>query len=159
MSADRRRFLIDILIEDPKWTEKLNEEAWEEFFASVLEKVFHHLHIQTETELSILLTDSNKMKELNNNFRHKDKPTNVLSFPSDEFDEDEGGFLGDLAFGFEVIQSEKDDFMSHMTHLTIHGILHLLGFDHENDQDAEEMENLEIDILKLFNIQNPYQEI
>ena len=159
MSKDRKHFHVDILVEDPKWIQKLNEQAWENFFLTCLGRVFSYFNFQNGCELSILLTNSEKMRELNQNFRSKDKPTNVLSFPSDEFDKENGGFLGDLAFGYEIIQGEKSDFMSHMTHLTIHGILHLLGFDHETDQDAEKMENCEINILKLFNIPNPYSEL
>lgn len=158
MPEDRRPFLIDILLEDEAFETYLKEPEWLLFFETVLDKVFTYLNIsKKDVTLSILLTNDATMTSLNHEFRGKNKPTNVLSFPSGEFDEKKGGLLGDLAFGMETIKSEHPDFMSHMTHLTVHGILHLLGFDHENDKDAEAMEHHEIEILKLFNISNPYR--
>jgi probable rRNA maturation factor len=120
-------------------------------------------------ELSILLTDNKQMANLNSQFRSKAKATNVLSFPdkaldfrhSLEFDSNlDYMYLGDIAFGYEIIQSEAISqgkiFDDHFIHLLIHGILHLLGFDHQNDQEEGIMKSLEVDILNIFAITSPY---
>ncbi len=160
MPEDRRRFLVDITCEDQAFQRYMKEPDWLSFFETVLEKVFSYLSIPAhDISLSILLTNDAKMKELNNQFRGKNKPTNVLSFPSGDPLDEGVGFLGDMAFGIETIESEHPDFMSHMTHLAIHGILHLVGFDHETDEEAEEMEACEVEILELFNIPNPYRDL
>ncbi len=114
------------------------------------------------------MTDNDQIQELNKAFRNKDKPTNVLSFPyadldvvqkikNHEFISDEI-YLGELIFGYETIALESKDklFHSHLMHLAVHGFLHLFGFDHENDEDAEEMESMEIRILEKCGIGNPY---
>ena len=97
-------------------------------------------------------------QSLNQTFRGKDRPTNVLSFPAD-VDVDEP-ILGDLALCWPVVEGEAVEqgksVLSHATHLVIHGLLHLLGFDHEEDTQAEEMEALEIRILAELNVENPY---
>ncbi len=100
------------------------------------------------------MTDS-EIQNLNNNFRNKDKPTNVLSFPNDE-----GSYLGDIAISGETIlreaqEQDKPD-KDHATHMILHGFLHLLGYDHIEDDDAEEMEELEVRLLHEFGIKNPY---
>lgn len=160
MIQPTKHYSIDILVEEESFEQFLNEGEWMLFFEDVLNKTFSYLNYTVpEIGLSILLTHDEKMKTLNKQFREKDASTNVLSFPSDEFDENNGGLLGDLAFGFGVIKSEHTHFMNHMTHLTIHGILHLLSFDHEDDEQAEVMENHEINILKIFNIDNPYRDL
>lgn len=107
-------------------------------------------------------TDDNEMQALNAQFRDKDKATNVLSFPQDVASQDDEGLrLGDLAFGFETMAAEADDMGisvgAHMRHLIIHGLLHLIGCDHEDDDDASEMEGLEIAALSVIGISNPYQ--
>lgn len=131
--------------------------------------LFPNVRASKEVEAAILLTNDSHMQELNNQFRGKNKPTNTLSFPDMEIETNkilELNFLaeyinlGDIAFGYETIKTEakeqKKDFNHHFTHLLVHGVLHLLGFDHENDEDAEVMEKLEIDILKHFLIESPY---
>jgi probable rRNA maturation factor len=106
-------------------------------------------------EISVLLTNDKEVHQLNKQFRQKDKPTNVLSFPNGE-----DGVLGDIAMSLEtLIREAKDEGKSlenHYTHLFVHGVLHLLGYDHENDEDQDEMESLEIKILKKMGITNPY---
>ena len=98
-----------------------------------------------------------KIQNLNHQFRGKDKPTNVLAFPSD----DEEDYIGDIIIALETIQREAQEqdksFADHFTHLVIHGCLHLLGYDHEQKNEAEEMENKEIELLKKLNIANPYE--
>lgn len=117
--------------------------------------------------LSVLLSDDNEIQRLNFEFRGKNSPTNVLSFPEHFPDEytnaclnDEEVFLGDLAFSYTTIKNEalqcKKLFDHHLIHLFIHGTLHLLGFNHIIDEEANIMEAHEINVLKALNIKNPY---
>lgn len=115
--------------------------------------------------IGLLLTSDAEIKKLNANFRHQDKATNVLSFPAeaDEFDElfeDEAHYLGDVAMAFETLQREAEEqkkpIKNHFIHLLIHSILHLLGYDHIDNEDALEMETIEIQLLTTINIENPY---
>ncbi|MBV1933793.1 MAG: rRNA maturation RNase YbeY [Parvibaculaceae bacterium] len=117
-------------------------------------------------ELSVLLADDEFIHTLNRKYRGKDKPTNVLSFPqADLHVTDEAGLMGEVALGDVVlaIETVEDEaraqaktFEHHLTHLVVHGVLHLLGYDHESDADAEEMEALEVEILKGMKVSNPY---
>jgi len=124
---------VSISIDDDAWHALPELQSW-------LDKA-----IQGE-ELSILLTNDDHIQQLNRDFRDKDKPTNVLSFPNDE-----GDYLGDIAISFQTIEKEaieqNKDIYHHFTHMVIHGILHLKGYDHETDIDAEEMEAIEMKIL------------
>lgn len=111
----------------------------------------------------IALSDDTAVRRLNATFRGKDKPTNVLSFPAgDGAQEPDAGaiFLGDVFVARETLEAEALELaipvLHHLQHLTVHGVLHLLGYDHENDDDATAMEGLEIEILKRLNIANPY---
>ena len=116
------------------------------------------LQRQVEGALCIRTVGLAESQSLNQTFRGKDKPTNVLSFPA-EVDVDEP-ILGDLALCWPVVEDEAAEqgksVLAHATHLVIHGLLHLLGFDHEDDAQAEEMEALEIRILAELNVANPY---
>lgn len=107
-------------------------------------------------ELSVVLADDGFVQNLNKQWRGKDKPTNVLSFPQDE-----PMMLGDVILAFETVKQESSEqnkrFEDHTAHLIVHGILHLLGHDHMNDADAEIMEALEIEILDAVGIKNPYE--
>lgn len=106
-------------------------------------------------EVSIVLSNDQFVKSLNKQYRFKDKPTNVLSFPAGD-----ETMLGDIVLAFETIQKEADsqdkNFQDHCSHLIVHGTLHLLGYDHIEEDEAEEMENLEIEILSELEINNPY---
>lgn len=110
-----------------------------------------------EGNLALLLAGDDTLHQLNREFRGKDKPTDVLSFPSLPMDRP---FLGDIAVALGVsakdaeIQGKK--LADHLVHLLIHGYLHLLGFDHETDEEASEMEALEIKALATLGIANPY---
>jgi probable rRNA maturation factor len=114
------------------------------------------------TELSLLFTDDAHVQVLNREWRGKDKPTNVLSFPA--FDTAPGDplppMLGDVALALETVQREatleNKPFPHHLTHLIVHGLLHLLGYDHEVEDEAEEMEALERSILARLAIPDPY---
>ncbi|MBO6518740.1 MAG: rRNA maturation RNase YbeY [Rhodospirillales bacterium] len=116
-------------------------------------------------EVSVLLTDDARQQALNAEYRGKDAPTNVLSFPATEALD--GAFpsalalpLGDISLALETVRRESDgeglSFADHFCHLLVHGMLHLAGYDHEIDHDAEEMEALEVEILAGFGIENPY---
>jgi probable rRNA maturation factor len=116
-------------------------------------------------ELAVMLTDDAGIRTLNNNWRGIDKPTNVLSFPALQptgpsgFD-DQPRMLGDIAIAYETTRREADDeqkpFDHHLSHLAVHGFLHLIGYDHENDADADAMESLETKILAQLGIPDPY---
>ena len=110
-----------------------------------------------QSTLVVLLTDDTHMRQLNRDFRHQDRATNVLSFPANLSD---ASLLGDIALGYETVQQEADrdgkSLDDHLTHLVIHGALHLLGYDHENEATAREMEALEIAALSALGIANPY---
>jgi probable rRNA maturation factor len=114
----------------------------------------------------VLATDS-ELKALNKAHRGKDKPTNVLSFPSVQIagavaTSDAPRFLGDVILAIETLMREADDLAiaptHHLQHLVVHGLLHLLGFDHETDAEAETMETLETALLKTLGIADPYSE-
>ena len=120
-------------------------------------------------EVSILLTDDIEMLKLNSNFCKKESITDVLSFPDIEIDSDhilefkpnlDYMYLGDIAFGYQIIkhESELQDklFEHHFIHLFVHSILHLIGFNHDNDKEADSMEQLEVDVLKSLAIPSPY---
>ncbi|MFU8784774.1 rRNA maturation RNase YbeY [Aliidiomarina sp.] len=118
----------------------------------------------TTAELTIRITDANEVQTLNRDYRGNDKPTNVLSFPfADELPEGvelDIPLLGDIVICNEVMQSEAQaaniSLEHHFAHLVIHGTLHLLGYDHIDDAEAEEMEALEIKLLAEFSIPSPY---
>jgi probable rRNA maturation factor len=120
-----------------------------------------------DAELAVMLTDDSGIRTLNSNWRGIDKPTNVLSFPAlqptgAEAGDDAPRMLGDIAIAFETTRKEADDeqkpFDHHLSHLAVHGFLHLIGYDHEKDDDAEAMESLEREILAQLGIPDPYAE-
>ena len=115
------------------------------------------------TEVSVLLTDDAHQQVLNLDWRGKDKPTNVLSFPGDGAEGLPQGapvLLGDIAVAFETTNLEADEqqksLAHHFCHLIVHGMLHLLGFDHKTQPQADEMEPLEIKVLEGLGIVSPY---
>jgi probable rRNA maturation factor len=118
-----------------------------------------------DAELAVMLTDDAGIRTLNKNWRGQDKPTNVLSFPAlqptdPRSADDAPRMLGDIAIAYETTRREADDeqkpFDHHLSHLAVHGFLHLVGYDHENDGEAEAMENLEREILAALGIPDPY---
>jgi probable rRNA maturation factor len=118
-----------------------------------------------EAELAVMLTDDAGIRTLNSNWRGIDKPTNVLSFPAlpptgPIGPDDAPRMLGDIAIAYETTRKEADDeqkpFDHHLSHLAVHGFLHLIGYDHETDGDAEIMETLEQEILAQLGIPDPY---
>ncbi len=126
----------------------------------------HHVFEQFGSgtvEISIVLADNAFVQNLNRDYRGKDKPTNVLSFPQDPVADSKMINLGDVVMAYETVMAEskiqKKPFTEHVTHLLVHGILHLLEYDHENEEEAEEMESLEIRVLERLGIKNPYEDI
>lgn len=130
---------------------------------------YKNLKIVKEIELSVLLTSDKKMLSLNSEFRGVEKSTNVLSFQDLEINwrhllefkpDADYMYLGDIAFGYETIKKEAKEkqisFEDHFKHLLIHAILHLIGYDHIEDEEAQIMEALEIEILSNYNIKSPY---
>jgi len=116
-------------------------------------------------ELAVRLVDEDEARQLNSRYRNKDKATNVLSFPFEDFDglpEDMVRPLGDIVVCAPVVAQEasqqKKALLDHWAHMVIHGTLHLLGYDHQDEAQADTMETLEIDILRGFGIENPYRE-
>jgi len=118
-----------------------------------------------DAEVVVMLTDDAGIRTLNRNWRKIDKPTNVLSFPALRAEgvrrpDDPPPMLGDIAIAFETTRREADDehkpFDHHLSHLAVHGFLHLIGYDHETEAEAEEMENLEREILARLGIPDPY---
>lgn len=131
-----------------------------------IETTLRHVGFDVDCEIGIACVDVAESQELNLQYREKDKPTNVLSFPSDIPEEMlsllNAEPLGDLVICIPVVLQEATEQQKtpsdHFTHLLVHGILHLLGYDHETSEaEAEEMEALEIEILKKLGIANPYQ--
>jgi probable rRNA maturation factor len=118
---------------------------------------------QQEAELTIRLVDEAESHELNMTYRGKDRPTNVLSFPFECPPEiDDFPLLGDLVICRQVVEKEateqKKTTEEHWVHMVVHGCLHLLGYDHIDDAEAEEMEALEVELMAAMNYANPYQD-
>ena len=112
-------------------------------------------------EVSLLFCDDAAIRELNRQFRGQDKPTNVLSFPGPDPLET-SAFLGDIAVAFDTVAREAleqgKSLEQHCRHMIVHGFLHLLGYDHEDDEEAEAMEAMEIRILQRLGVEDPYRE-
>lgn len=168
---------LNILIEEPGWKLALPEiEATaEKVFAAVINHMkacedIDFLRNGHNINVNLSLGNDIEIKNLNREFRNLDKPTNVLSFAAvDDPDFDEilaqssDLELGDIMIALETMQHEsaeqKISLHDHFCHLLTHGLLHLLGFDHQDDEEAEVMENFEIAILRNLNIDNPYKEL
>ncbi|NAX47898.1 rRNA maturation RNase YbeY [Photobacterium halotolerans] len=116
---------------------------------------------QTEAEVTVRLVDEAESQALNSEYRGKDKPTNVLSFPFEAPPGVELELLGDLIICRQVVESEaleqSKPLFAHWAHMVVHGSLHLLGYDHIDDEEAEEMEALETEIMQGLGFANPYE--
>ncbi|TLP47198.1 rRNA maturation RNase YbeY [Cohaesibacter sp. CAU 1516] len=113
-----------------------------------------------DCEVSLVFTNDAAIRILNGSHRGKDKATNVLSFPQDEDADIYGPMLGDIVFAYETVEREAAElglaFSDHLTHLCVHGFLHLLGYDHIEADEADKMESVEIAILDRLGLANPY---
>lgn len=144
----------------------VNAEGWPENLEAVAETAIREALKQSEaevtgvTEVSVVLTDDAEQRQLNHQWRGFDKSTNVLSFPQIEPFAPVSGLLGDITLARETVEKEAEEmgiaFEAHFIHLVVHGFLHLLGYDHIEEEDAEEMEGLETDILATLGIADPY---
>ena len=160
----------EILLENGFWPNNIKD-----IINSVADAVFSSLKLKhNDIEICFLCTDDEEIKTLNKTYRGIDKPTNVLSFPAEHYKEDDEYLidssyeihakvpciLGSIALAYETIKKESEEqnksFDDHLKHMIVHSVLHLLGYDHINDDEAEEMEKLEIKILNSINIKNPY---
>ncbi len=169
-----QRLIFDVVPESGDW------KAFEPVASHlqlIADAVVHHVELPSEhCQVCLALCSDDAVRELNSRYRGKDSATNVLSFPnpapSPPINQDanslEGNrkaarhLLGDLAVADETLRREAyasgTPLAAHFKHLVIHGVLHLLGYDHEHDEDAEEMESLEVAILADLGIENPYDE-
>ena len=113
-----------------------------------------------QAEVTVRVVDEPESQELNHDYRGKDKPTNVLSFPFEAPPGIDIDLLGDLVICKQVVEREAIEqnkpLISHWAHMVVHGCLHLLGYDHIEDQEAEEMESLETEIMKSMGYSDPY---
>ena len=142
------------------------KKIWQKEEISLVRKVllfcYASLSLKEYLELSVRLTDDKEIMDLNKTYRNKNSPTNVLSFCSQKNKYDKLGFqiLGDLVISRDTVIKElagtEKTFEQHISHLIVHGFLHLLGYIHEDDNETKTMENLETEILKKLNIPDPY---
>jgi probable rRNA maturation factor len=160
--------IIDVSVQDPAWESMHDIESvvclitQTTLSAAILPKEA----IERDLEVSIVLANDDLVRVLNREYREKDKPTNVLTFAALDGDEpvpEEGVLnLGDVILSFQTIERECQEQgkfpLDHIKHLTVHGVLHLLGYDHQTDDEATDMETLEIRILERMGVQNPYFE-
>lgn len=147
---------IDVVADSEDWSRILGAEMIAHRAAAA---AFEDAGIP-EGEVSVMLSSDARVRELNKRFREKDQPTNVLSFPANTLDREGARFFGDVALAYETLvreaTGEGKSAEAHLTHLTVHGVLHLLGFDHGNERDAETMESLETRILARLGFPDPY---
>ena len=153
---------LDIMIEAGDWSRLEDAEVLAQKAAEAALAVTYEA--DQEFEASVMLTDDAQIRELNRTWRDKDKPTNVLSFPAPEQPGLSGPrHLGDIALAYETLvresEEESKELAHHFAHLIIHGVLHLLGYDHEVEAEADIMEGLEVKALATLGIADPYRDM
>lgn len=161
--------IIDVSVSEPEWTASYLE--LEELAVRVIELTLKAARLpedvrNSQMEISVVLANDDLIQVLNREYRDKDKPTNVLTFATLDSDDplpEDGPFpLGDIILSYQTIDREAREqgkfFKDHFIHMLVHGTLHLIGYDHQTEDDANIMETLEIHILGNLNIQNPYME-
>lgn len=140
---------ITLVVEDEGWRAHRGLQARVKRVAEAARKA-----VKLKGDITILLSGDKKLAALNHDFRGKNKPTNVLSFPGSH------GYGGDIAIAYGVTSKEakatNKTVIAHASHLVVHGVLHLAGYDHERPKDAKVMEPLEVRILKRLGIADPY---
>jgi probable rRNA maturation factor len=154
---------VDLIIQSPLWG---SEEANEPWVSPVVAAALPPE--RSDCELAVVLTDDQSMRALNARFRGVDAPTNVLAFPAPAAppfaaqSEEQAASLGDVVIAFETAQAEAaaagKEFVHHTVHLLVHGVLHLLGYDHGSDTEAEAMEARERTIFIRLGLPDPYEE-
>ncbi len=150
---------IDHAVQAGEWgNEAQLAHLTERAIRATLDNISHDL--SDECEVSIVFSNDDEVQKLNEQWRGQDKPTNVLSFAANEGDGPVTPVLGDIILAQETVEKEAEEqgkaFSDHLTHLIIHGFLHLLGYDHIKDKEAAEMEAVEILILNHLGIADPY---
>ena len=134
-------------------------DSLEEKLNKALSYIFKEEGI-TDSSINLKILTDDDIKELNKKFRNKNTTTNVLSFSNEDVSKSITGNLGDIAISYEFVKREskehKKNFDDHMIHMLVHGVYHILGFDHENDEMADIMEIKEVKLLKKLDIKNPY---
>ncbi len=161
---------IILNIEDEQWKKQDGFVEWSEKINIIFEKVLKRVYFGSKSfEINLLLSNDENIKMLNKRFLNKDTTTNVLSFPQfclndickiDTVFQENRLLLGDIIMSYNKIMQESKEFsfkfFDRATHLLIHSILHLFGFDHIKSEERERMEELEIKILQNFGLENPY---
>lgn len=157
---------IDVIINDQRWVEKLNSiDMAVDIDQMIRNAVLTVLAVAKPeqsgaAEICIVFSNDAEICELNKQWRQNDSATNVLSFPQIEPFTPVCGLLGDIILAYETIEKEAQNqqiaFLDHVTHLVVHGFVHILGYDHQNDKEALEMEGMETKILAQLNIEDPY---
>jgi probable rRNA maturation factor len=146
--------MISVEVEDEAWSAALPDAA------DLAHQAAEAALAGRAGEVAILLTGDEEVRHLNHRFLDKDKATNVLAFP-DIAAAKEPGRLGDIALAYGVCRAEAEDqakpLADHLRHLVVHGVLHLLGYDHLRDEDATRMEAVERRLLAGMNVPDPYQ--
>ena len=160
LTADRRVDApsIEVLVESPLWNK---EPAAEKTIHAAIAEAAAALG-KPAGEIAVLLTDDETIRALNRDWRGIDQATNVLSFPSAAPNPQAGPpMLGDIVIAYQTLARESTDegraFLHHLSHLTVHGFLHLMGYDHQNDSEADAMERLESTILARLDVPDPYR--
>lgn len=152
--------MLDLILLNENNIPSPSQEKFEEWIFKtipfILKKIPKDCH-----EICISIVDKNESAQLNEMYRHKKGPTNILSFAYEALPGISQESLGDLVICAELVESEAKaqhkSAESHWTHLTVHGLLHLIGYDHIEEDEAEIMETLEIEILKELGVGNPYE--
>jgi probable rRNA maturation factor len=156
----RQSVPIDIVVQSPLWRQQ--PEA-RKIIRYAITAAYLGLApaLRPRGTVAVALTDDISMRTLNRDWRGRDAPTNVLSFPAPAaVGSPDLHSLGDIAIAYETVareaEAERKPFAQHLAHLAVHGFLHLVGFDHEDEEDAERMEQQERDTLARLNIPDPY---
>lgn len=162
-----------LLFEEDAWLQHLLKPDWKVLVDQCVRQVFAQTGWGHPSQVSCLFVKDVDIQQLNAHYRNRDTPTNVLSFPQLLFTqptkpnpecaallEEDPVLLGDVVFGYETVLQETmkrcQNFTDHFSHLMVHGVLHLLGYDHVDSQDAEAMELQEVAVLRAIGIPNPY---
>ncbi len=166
-TPDAGPIAIQMTIEAGDWGDETGlADAVDRIIAAAIE--VGRFDLPPSAEVSLVLTDDAHIRDLNRTWRGKDKATNVLSFPASDGDEpdpsnddpDQPILLGDIVIARETLVREAHDegksVADHFSHLVVHGFMHLMGYDHEDDAEADEMEGIETDILASLGIADPY---
>ncbi len=156
-----KMFKIAVCIESKQWKTAFSHKVLKGLSNEVVTKTLEATQTKGNYAVCVVFVNDAAIQDLNKTYRGMDKPTNVLSFP-DGAQNGKTTQLGDIFLSYETCfleaTTQQKTFEHHITHLLVHGVLHLLGYDHETDADAAQMEQLEIDILAGMFIANPYQQ-